>query len=138
MMKQITDSKTFLEICEKLKYVKDCELKQNILYGYMIGGLYSKRVFTFASYDKDKMNGCLILTLIELHSEPCLNILFVWIDKHYLKLWKEYIKFIEEKAREFKVKKIMSISKRSVKAVERKYGKYGYEAKYNVFIKEMV
>jgi len=138
MMKQITDSETFLEICDKLNEVKDCELKQNTLYGYMVTGIYNKKVFTFASYDKDKMNGCLILTLIELHSESCLNILFVWIDKHYLKLWREYIKFVDEKAKEFKVKRIMSITKRNVKAIERKYGKYGYEAKYNVFIKEMI
>ncbi len=136
-MKQITDSKTFLEICDKLKYVKDCELKQDTLYGYMVAGIYNKKIFTFASYDKDRMNGCLILTLIELHSDLCLNILFVWIDRHYPKLWIEYIKFIEEKAKEFKVKRIMSITKRDAKVIERKYGKYGYKKKYNVFIKEM-
>lgn len=138
MIKQCKDNKLFLEICDKLEEVRDCELKQSSLYSYMIGSLYNKRTFTFASYDKEKMNGCLILTLIVLHSDLCLNILFVWIDKHYLKLWKEYIKFIDEKAKEFKVKRIMSITKRNAEGIERKFGKYGYKAKYNIIVKEMV
>ena len=138
MIKQITDSQTFLEICDKLEEVKDCELKQSTLYNYMIGGLYNKRVFTFASYNKGKINGCIILNLAEFNSDLCLNILFVWIDKHCPQLWKEYIKFIDKKAKEFKVKKIISISKRSAKLIERKYGKYGYKKVYNVFAKEVI
>jgi len=137
MIKQYKDSKVFLEICDKLKEVKNCELKQSSLYNYMVAGIYNKKVFTFASYDKNRMNGCLVLTLIELSGDLCLNILFIWIDKHYPKLWKEYIKFIDEKAKEFKVKKIAGISKRSAKSIERKYGKYGYHKTYNVFTKEM-
>jgi len=138
MIKQITDSKTFLEISDKLKEVRDCELKQSSLYNYMIAGIYNKKIFTFASYDKDKMNGCLILTLIELSSDLCLNILFIWIDRHYPKLWKEYIKFIDKKAKEFRIKRIIGITKRSVKVIERKYGKYGYKKTYNVFTKEVI
>jgi len=138
MIKQYKDNKIFLEICDKLEEVKDCELSQSSLYGYMIGGLYNKKIFTFASHDKDKMNGCLILTLINLHSDLCLNILFVWIDKHYSKLWKEYMKFVEEKAKELKVKRIITVTKRNAEVIERKFGKFGYEAKYNVIVKEMI
>ncbi|GAH79201.1 unnamed protein product [marine sediment metagenome] len=138
MIKQITDSKTFLDISDKLKEVRDCDLKQSSLYNYMVAGIYNKKIFTFASYDKDKMNGCLILTLIELSSDLCLNILFVWIDRHYPKLWEEYIEFIDKKAKEFRVRKIIGITKRSVKVIERKYGKYGYHKLYNVFVKEMI
>lgn len=138
MIKQYKDNKTFLEICDKLEEVKDCELSQSSLYNYMVGGLYNKKVFTFASYDKDKMNGCLVLTLAKLSSDPCLNILFVWIDRHYINLFKEYIKFIDKKAKEFKIKKIIGVSKRSAKLIERKYGKYGYKKTYNVFTKEVI
>ena len=138
MIKQITDSKYFLEICDKLEEVRDCELSQSSLCGYMIGGLYNNKVFTFASYDKDKMNGCLILTLVELNIGISLNVLFVWIDKHYPELFKEYIEFIDKKAKEFKVKRIIGVSKRSAKLIERKYGKYGYRKVYNVFAKEMI
>lgn len=138
MIKQYKDNKIFLEICDKLKEVRDCELNQNSLYNYMIGGLYNKRTLTFASYDKDKMNGCLVLTLIILNSDLCLNILFVWIDKHYPKLWKEYMEFTEEKAKESKAKRIISITKRNAEAIERKFGKYGYKAKYNVIVKEVI
>ena len=138
MMKQITDSKIFLNICEKLREVKNCELKENSLYNCMISGLYNKRVFTFASYDKDKMNSCLILTLVELNSDLCLNILFAWIDIHYPKLWKEHIEFIDKKAKEFKAKKIIGITKRNAKVIERKYGKYGYKKTHNVFQKDVI
>lgn len=138
MIKQINDNKYFLEICDKLEEVRDCELSQSSLYSYMIGSLYNKKIFTFASHDKDKMNGCLILTLVMLHSDLCLNILFVWIDKHYPKLWKEYIEFIDKKAKEFKVKEIIGVTKRSAKLIERKYGKYGYKKIYNVFVKEVI
>lgn len=137
MIKLYKDNKTFLEICDKLRYVKDCELKQNTLYTYMIGGLYNKRTFTFASYDEYKMNGCLVLTLIKLNFDLCLNILFVWIDRKYPKLWKEYIKFLDKKAKEFKVKRIINITKRNTKAIERKYGKFGYYKKYSVIVKEV-
>lgn len=138
MIKQINDNKTFLNICDKLKEVKNCELKESALYSYMIGGIYNKKIFTFASYDKDKMSSCLILTMgNNLNSDLCLNIIFIWIDKHYPKLWKEYIEFIESKAKKFKAKKIIGITKRSVKVIEKKYGKYGYKAKYNVFEKEI-
>ena len=138
MIKQYENTKIFLDICEKLKEVKNCELEEKALYGYMVGGLYNKKVFTFASYDKDKMNGCLILTLAQLGSAPCLNVLFVWIDAHYPKLWKEYVEFIDKKAKELKVKKIVGISKRSAKLIERKLGKYGYKKLYNVFAKDVI
>ena len=138
MIKQYKDNKIFLEICDKLEEVRNCELSQSSLYGYMIGGLYNKKIFTFASHDKNKMNGCLILTLVVLHSDLCLNILFVWIDKHYPKLSKEYIEFIDKKAKEYEVKEIIGVTKRGAKLIERKYGKYGYKKTYNVFTKEVI
>lgn len=138
MIKKITDNKTFLEICDKLIEVRDCELSQNSLYKYMVAGLYNNRIFTFASYDKDKMNGCLVLSLVNLNGDLCLNLLFGWIDRKYSKLWSEYMKFVEEKAKEFKVKRIVSVTKRNAEAIERKYGKFGYKAKYNIIVKEMI
>jgi len=132
------NSDEFLNIVDKLKEVRGCELSQSSLYSYMVGGLYNKRTLVFASYDKDKMNGCLILTLINLHSDLCLNILFVWIDKNHNKLWKEYMEFVERKAKEFKVKKIIAITKRNAEVIERKFGKFGYKARYNVIVKEVI
>lgn len=138
MIKQYKDSETFLNICDKLKEVKDCELSQKSLYGYLIAGIYNNKIFAFASYDKGKMSSCLVLTLVELGIGMNLNVLFVWIDAHYPKLWKEYVKFIDDKAKEFKVKRIIGISRRSAKLIERKLGKYGYKKIYNVFAKEVI
>ncbi len=138
MIKQITDSKIFLEICDRLKYVPDCKLKENILYGYMISGLYNKKILTFASYD-DEMNGCAVITISnDITGDLTLSVMFLWIDPHYRKLWKEYMKFTEEKAREYKVKKISFTTSRSEKAIERKMDKYGYKKVYNIIEKEMV
>ena len=131
------NSDEFLNITDKLEEVKNCELNKNTLYSYMIGGLHNRRTLAFASHDKGKMNGCLVITLINLHSNLCLNILFVWIDKNYTKLWREYMKFVEEKAKEFKVKRIIVVTKRNAEVIERKFGKFGYKAKYNIVVKEM-
>lgn len=138
MIKQITDNKTFLDICDKLNEVKDCELNQNSLYNYMVGGLYNKQTFTFVSYDKDKMNGCSVIFINkDIIGELTLFLIFQWIDPHYLKLWKEYMKFIEKKAEEFKVKKISFTTNRSEKAIDRHLGKYGYRKIYNVIEKKI-
>lgn len=138
MIKQYTDTNVFLEICGKLKEVKDGELSEKSLYGYMVAGIYHNKTFTFASYDKGKMNGCLVLTLVYLNNIVGLDILFVWMDAHYPKLFKEYIKFLDKKAKEYKAKRIISITKKSAKLIERKYGKYGYKKVYNIFIKEVI
>ena len=87
--------------------------------------------------NKGEMNGCLVLTLIELNQIMGLDILFVWIDVHYPQLFKEYIAFIDKKAKEYKAKRIISITKKSAKLIERKYGKYGYKKVYNIFVKEV-
>lgn len=138
MIKQYTDTNVFLEICDKLKEVKNGELSEKELYGYMVSGTYNNKIFTFASYDKGKMNGCLVLTLVEINQITGLDILFVWLDAHYPKLFKEYIAFIDKKAKEYKAKRIISITKKSAKLIERKYGKYGYKKVYNIFIKEVI
>lgn len=137
MIKKVTDNKTFLEICDKLVEVKNCELKQSSLYDFMIAGLYNKKIFTFASHDKGKMNGCLVLSLIKLNIGMSLDVLFVWIDRHYPNLWKEYVQFVDNKVRELKVKRIIIVSRRSEKVIERKLGKYGYHKIYNVFAKDV-
>lgn len=139
MIKQITDSNIFLEICDKLKEVKDCRLKENKLYTYMIDGIYNKKTFSFASYnDEGKMNGCEIITLNnDLNGDLTLFIIFLWLSPYYHKLWKQYMKFTEKKAKDFKVKRISFTTARSEKAIDRHLGKYGYKKIYNVIEKEI-
>ncbi len=140
MIRQITDNKTFLEICDKLDDVPDCKLTKDKLYTYMIGGAYNKKTFIFASNDdKGKMNGCEIITLNnDLNGDLTLFIIFLWLSPHYCKLWKQYMKFTEKKAKEYKCKKINFVTSRSEKAIDRHLGKYGYKKIYNVIEKEMV
>ncbi len=136
MIKLYEDPKIFLDICDKLKYVKDCEIKQKTLYNYMIAGIYNKKIFTYASYDKDKMNGCLVLSLAkDLIGDLTLFMVFIWIDAHYPKLTGEYIELAEKKAKENGSKKICFITKRDPKVVKRRLRKYNYIKKYSIFEK---
>lgn len=135
MIEQIKDSKTFLEITDKLDFVKDCELSKKALYSYMVSGEYNKCIFTFASFE-DNMSGCAVITINkDITGKLTLFVLFLWINPQYRKLWKNYMKFIEEKAREFKCKKISFTTKRSEEAIKRYMGKYGYFKAYNVIEK---
>ena len=137
MIKQIKDSKIFLEICDKLDFVKDCKLSKKALYSYMVSGEYNKRVFSYASFDGD-MNGCAVITINnDITGKLTLFVVFLWISPKYRKLWKSYMEFIEGKAKEYNVRKISFTTARSENAIERQMGKYGYFKAYNVIEKEI-
>ena len=122
------DSDKFLEICDKVKEAKGARLTQNILYNYMIAGLYGEQVFTFVSYDKGKMNGCLVLLLTrDILREKILRLLFIWIDAHYPKLLQEFIEFANNKAKELNIKQIVFATDRKEKIIERRLGKFGFK-----------
>ena len=132
------DTNDLLKICDKAKETKDCRLKQPLLFRYMKGGQFDSRISTYVSYDKDKMNGCVILTLQkDLVGDLTLYIIYMFIDRRYLKLSLEYMKFIEEKAKELKADKISFTTHRKPEAVIRKYGKYGYEHRCSVIEKRL-
>ncbi len=138
MINQIKDSKTFLEIVDKLDFVKDCRLSKSQLYSYMVSGEYNKQIYTFANFENG-MNGCAVITINkDITGELTLYVVFLWISPQYRKLWKNYMKFIEDKAKEFKCKKISFTTSRSEEAIERQMGKYGYRKVYNVIEKELV
>jgi len=138
MIKKITDSKTFLEICDKLDDVPDCKLSKKSLYSFMIAGEYNKQTFIYASFDKEKMTGCSILHKTrDMTGSVVLIVIFQWINPHYRKLWKNYMKFTENKAKEFKVNKISITTERSEDTIKRKLEKYNYKKKYSVFEKEI-
>ena len=137
-IREVKESEGFLNICDKLKDVPDCKLKGNIFYSYMIAGIYNKNTLTFASYSKDRMNGCVVLTIgKDIICELTLFIIFLWIDPHNRKLWRKYMQFIEDKAKELKVEKISFTTTRSEKVIERHIGKYGYHKNYIVIEKRM-
>ena len=138
MIKEFNDSKTFLEICDKIKKVKCCEYKENTLYNYMISGLYNKQVFTYADYDK-QLNGCVIFTIEEnLNKDLIIMVIFMWVDRHYPKLLKQFIDIIEDRAKEFKVKKVCFTVKDNTPAVERKALRDGYKKTYYIYQKEVI
>ena len=130
------DTDDLLKICDKVKETKDCRLKQPLLFQYMKGGQFDSRISTYVSYDKDKMNGCVVLTLQkDLVGDLTLYVIYMFVDKKYPKLSLKYMHFIEEKAKELKADKISFTTHRKPEAVIRKYGKYGYEHRCSVIEK---
>lgn len=139
MIKQCKDDQEFLNICDKLKEVNNPKLTEKVLYHYMVSGLYSKQAFIYVSYDKDIMNGCLVLLHANnIFQEPILSLLFIWIDAHYPKLLQEFIEITEDKARELNINKIAFITNRDEKVINRKMGKYGFKKVCSTFQKELI
>ena len=138
MIKLCKDSNNFLDICDKLEEVEGARLTQKILYNYMISGLYTDKVFTFVSYNKGRMNGCLVLFLTKDQiGELKLVLLFVWVDIHYPKLLKKFVDIAEKKAKELKVKRISFITNRKEKVINKRMGKFGYKKTCSIYEKEM-
>jgi hypothetical protein len=137
MIEQITDTKIFLDICDKLDDVPDCKLSKKSLYSFMISGEYNKRVFVYANFDGE-MNGCEVIALNnDLNGVLTLSVIFLWISPRHRKLWKEYMKFTEKRAIQYKCKKISFTTSRSEKAIDKHLGKHGYYKVYNVIEKEI-
>lgn len=132
------DNNDFLKVCDKIEETRDCRIKEDRLYIYMTSGLFDDRTMTCVSYDGDKMNGCAILILSEdIVGDLTLFVLYMFIDRHYPDLCLEYIKFIENKARELRANKISFTTHRNPKAVVRKYGKYGYQHRCSIIEKRI-
>jgi len=139
MIKQVFSNDIFLKICDKLQKVKGCRLNANTLYTYMLSGIYNKDTFTYASYDKDRMNGCLVLRLFkDMEGNLTLLMLFIWIDAHYLKLLEEFVNLGNKKAKECNAKKIYFIADRNEKVIEKRTGKFGFKKAFITYRKEVI
>jgi len=126
MIKQCQDNNVYLEILDKLKEVKNCKITPKILYTYMISEKINKSAMTLVSYDKDIMNGCVVLkTIRNDFGELSFFMTFIWIDAHYPKLLKEFIDFGNNKAKELNIKKIIFSTGRKENVIERRMSKYG-------------
>jgi hypothetical protein len=138
MIIQAFDTETFLEVCDKLNEIKDRDLSESSLLAYMVSGNFNHCTFTYVSHDLQKMNGCCVVSVGKgIGGEMTLFLVFLWIDKHYPRLWKDFMEFIEMKAKEWNVKKISITTNRNAHAIERKYGKYGYKHCYSVIEKKV-
>lgn len=137
-MIQIKDRDELRGICDKIKYVKDCPIDEQSFFFHLYAGMLTGKILSFADYENGKMKGCLVIELgKDLSPDIILSLVFVWIDKHSPKLWIDFVKFAEEKAKELKANRILINTKRNAKAIERKLNKYGYKAKYTIFEKKV-
>ena len=133
----ITDKVELLEICEKLKFVKDCIIPEQTFYFYMWKGILDKTIFTYASYNDKKMTGCVVFYLARDLKDTILTLIFIWLDSKYPKLREEYMKFACEKAKELGANKLQVNTGRNPKVIERVLGKYGFEQRYVIFEREV-
>ena len=140
MIKLCKDNSEFFNICDKLnsKKLENIRLTQSKLYSLMTAGLFNKNIFTYVSYDNDKMNGCLILIYaIDILGETVLSLLFVWIDAHYPNLHKEFITIATDKAKELKVNRICFQTNRKEKVILRKMDKYEFKKNCSIWEKKI-
>ena len=92
-------------------------------------------LFTYASYKNKKMTGCIVLELTRDLKNTILTLIFIWIDKKYPKLWKEYLKFANQKAKELGVTKLQINTSRNPDVIKKRLGKYGFTQRYVIFEK---
>ena len=139
MIKQCQDNNVFLEILDKLKEVKNCRITSKTLYTYMISEQIDKSAMTLVSYDKDIMNGCVVLKIIKDDiRELSFFMTFIWIDAHFPKLLKEFLDFGNNKAKELNIKKIKFGTSRNEKIIKRRMGKYGFKKIYSAYSKDVI
>lgn len=136
---KIQDRETILAICEKLRYIKNTGLTESSLFKFIyFAKQNANQDCCYATFDGDKMTSSAVIYLAKnLKEELTLFLVFIWIDPHYSELWKEYITFLNEKAKELKAKRISFTTARNEEAILRKYAKYGYKKVYNVIEKEV-
>ena len=66
-----------------------------------------------------------------------LNGVWMWVDPHYPKLYLNVVKLADELAIEKFADRIVICTQRKAETVERKLNKFGYNAKYTLFEKEV-
>jgi len=140
MIKLCDNGDEFLNICDKLtsEKLKGIKLTQNKLYNFMTAGLFNKNIFTYVSYNNDKMNGCLVLVYArDILGDPVLSLLFIWINAHYTNLLKQFIEIATDKAKELKVNRICFQTNREERVIKRKMGKYEFKKVFSVFEKRI-
>ena len=136
MIKLVTDRKRILEICEKLRDMKERSITEASLFRFIH---FSPQNCCYASFEKEKMTGCTVLYLgRDIKGELALFVIFQWIDPHYPGLWNEYVKFIDQQAKAETAKKISFTTSRNEDAVIRKLGQYGYRKTYTIIEKEVI
>ena len=139
MIKQCLDNNVYLEILDKLKYVKNSNITSKTLYSYMVSGQINGESVTLTSHESDKMNGCLVLRILkDDFGELSFFMVFVWIDPHYPKLLEEFIEFGNDKAKELNIKNLIFATGRKESVIERRMNKYGFNKISSTYIKEVI
>ena len=104
----------------------------------MLAGLFDNKIFTYVSYDGNKMNGCLVLLIArDQIGELSIILLFTWIDAHYPKLHNEFIKIAVQQGNANGVKKLIIITNRNEKMINRRIGKYGFVKTCSIYEKRI-
>lgn len=105
-------------------------------YKYLRCGIFELRIIALMTEENGNMTSCGVFRIERNFKDQFIMMIdFVWIDSHYPNLFKEYLKYIEEIVKERNIKRILFSTRRSEKAFQRKYGKYGFNKTYTTFEK---
>ncbi|TET08522.1 MAG: hypothetical protein E3J83_03530 [Candidatus Atribacteria bacterium] len=137
-MKLTEDIHELLDICDTIKFMKNCKVEPERFLIYMKQGISAKTLFPYVEYRDGVLKGCVILQLTrDLNPGLTLTGVWCWIDKHSPKLFVKIIKLVNKLAIDLGVNRITICTQRNADAVLRKLDRYGYEARYTIFEKEI-
>jgi len=138
MIEPAKDVSHFFDICGKLDEMPGYRITQNGLMQFLVGGAYGNRSEAWISYEDKRMTGCIVFHHGgDLANTPTLYVIFLWTDPHHPELIKEYMELAENVAKTRHEKRISMTTARNAKAIERKFGRYGYQQVYAVIEKEV-
>ena len=133
MIEHVADNDSFLGICEKLSEVRDNQLSQGDLMHLLQSGVYGGKVQARVSREGGALTGCVVTVMSrDLSAVPVLYVIFLWVDRHKPHLIKQYMDAAENLARQEGAKRISMTTVRNARAIERRYGQYGYHPAYTV------
>lgn len=138
MIQPATEIEQFLEICNRLHQVPRLRISEQGLLQLLLGTGYRQDAEAWASWDQGQMTGCLVLHHGgDLSGVPVLYVVFLWLDPRCPELHRLYLELVDRRAEETGAARISMATVRSARAIERKYGRYGYRSTHTIIEKEV-
>jgi len=136
MIKQVKDIDSFYMICEQLNKVENKQMNSDTLFFNMA---YNPEIITYMSYDNQVPTGCAVIRdTLDVTGHRVFFILFQWRDAHYPKLKYEFTQFLNDRAKELSVRKLVFTNSRNEDLVTRATRGLGFKKVYSVYERKVI
>jgi hypothetical protein len=118
-----TKTAHLIEICRKLKYA-DKNIPPAVFLKNMAANILNGRglVLVAPAEEEPKINGCVVMSIIDEYQGQSLFIHFAWTDPKLKDLSDKFWRSITETAKALDIKKITCTMRKNFAAVQKKYG----------------